>query len=100
MTATERPAEGTRAGSPEIAPGAGQARKDLEREAVAAFENLADAIGAHNPGPAPEECRRTARLLIEQTADRVRAGEYVILSHAHFSALVRLASKHAPDGEG
>ena len=80
--------------------GTGQAREDLEREAIATFEDLTSAIGAHNLGPTPEECRHAARLLIEQTADRVRAGEYVILSHAHFSALVRLASKHSPDGEG
>lgn len=94
------PDDEPRAGSPEVTQGTGQAREDFEREAIAAFENLAAAIGGHNLGPTPEECRHAARLLIKQTADRVRAGEYVILSHAHFSALVGLASKHVPDGEG
>jgi hypothetical protein len=78
---------------PEPDPDPVQEREDCEREAIAAFENLTSAIGAHNPGPTPEQCRHAARLLIDQTADRVRAGEYVILNHAHFSALVRAASK-------
>ena len=72
--------------------------------AAVAFLDVTDAIAAHNPDLTPEERRRTARMLIAQTAGRVRAGEYVIdnhpdkLSHATheddgFAMLLRVASK-------
>jgi hypothetical protein len=80
------------------APGTEQ-RAIRERQAVLAFEDLAANISECAPGATPDECWRIALLLIDQTASRVRLGEYVVLSRAHFSKLVQVAVNPANDPE-
>jgi hypothetical protein len=49
-----------------------KAREDLEREAIAAFENVTDALAAQFPGMTSAERGRIARILINSTANQVR----------------------------
>jgi len=71
---------------------AGQARRELELAATAAFEDIASAIAAQNPALDRAECRRTAQYILEGTARQIREGQIVIdyrpdkLSHALYDA--------------
>ena len=52
-----------------------------EAEAAMALVNVTDAIADHNPELTREECRSAALRLVKETAHRVRAGEFMIVSH-------------------
>lgn len=58
----------------------GRRAGDPEYEAIAAFENVTDAVAILNPALTAAERVRIARVLIEETAHRVRAGEFLIVS--------------------
>lgn len=57
------------------------AAQAAEAEAAMALVNVTDAIADRNPELTREECRSAALRFVEETAHRVRAGEFVIVSH-------------------
>jgi len=67
--------------SPQIIPNTEKAREDLERDAIAAFENVTDAIAAQFPDMTPAERGRIARILIDGTANQVREWGDVITAY-------------------